>query len=59
MKKKVTVLATIFFASSKSLTLWKEVKTGSLEVGTLTLTGPNQQYITQGNEATFTVYQMD
>ena len=55
--EKIILTTTILLAGSKSVTYWKEVGTGSPPIASLTLSGPNQEYIVQGDKLTYSVYQ--
>ena len=58
MNRIITTASSV--ASSKSVTFWKEVGTGSPTVSSMTsLTGPNEAYIVQGSGSVYRVYQMD
>ena len=56
---KRIILITILLASTKGATFWKEVASGSPPVASMTLSGPNQEYIVQRHTHIFRVYQMD
>ena len=56
---KRIILTTILLVSSKSITYWKEIGAGSPQVASMTLSGPKEGYVVQGDVSTFKVYQMD
>ena len=56
---KRIILIAILLESSKSATFWKEVGTGTPPIISVTITGPGEGYVVQGEKTVFTVYQMD
>ena len=56
---KRIILVSLLVVISTSLTLWKEVGSGSPPVLSAALTGPNQGLIVQGDTSIFRVHRMD